>query len=160
MISIIPGGYAPSRGPGDAEPSETRLAVGADARRDRGGVGANLCGPFPAGAPGAGLRSGAGVAGGPGGGPDGRPGARRGLGKAAVPRARRQAPVQSSKAPGHAKDVARPKQDVCCNWLALNLCIDGITIGCLGCCFANPALSAACLATGTAACFAANCWFC
>jgi hypothetical protein len=75
-------------------------------------------------------------------------------------RARRQAPVQSSKAPGHAKDVARPKQDVCCNWLALNFCIDGVTIGCVGCCFANPALFAACLATGTAACFAANCWFC
>jgi len=75
-------------------------------------------------------------------------------------RARRQAPVQSSKAPGHAKDVARSKQDVCCNWLALNFCIDAATIECVGCCFTNPALFAAWLAAGTAACFAANCWFC
>ena len=68
--------------------------------------------------------------------------------------------VQSSKAPGHAKDVARPKQDVCCNWLALTFCSDAATIGCVGCCVANPALFAAWLAAGTAACVAANCWVC
>ena len=74
--------------------------------------------------------------------------------------ARREAPVQSSKVPGHAKDVARSKQDVCCNWLALNFCIDAATIACVGCCFANPALFAACLAAGIATCFAIHCWFC
>jgi hypothetical protein len=79
-----------ARGPGSAGPRPSRLAVGADARRDRGGAGANLCGPFPAGAPGAGLGPGAGVAGGPGRGPDGRPSAGRGLGEAAVAAAGRR----------------------------------------------------------------------
>jgi len=99
---------AGARGPGPAGPGPPRLAVGADARRDRGGAGAGLGGPFAAGAPGAGSGPGAGVAGGPGRGPNGRPGARCGLGKAAVPRARPGCPGRTAPDPSRQPGRRRP----------------------------------------------------